>query len=102
MTNRNCGNGNITSPYGTRPYITRPYVTTCSRVCMKILMEGPHFAKFGDHRSCVSRDITNLIIHVTLQEHIIKGPCDFVKGSSSVHISTLPSLVAIGIVLVDI
>ena len=36
-------------------------------------------AKFADHRSCGSRDIPDLIIHSTLQEHVIEGPGYFMK-----------------------
>ena len=43
----------------------------------------------------------DLIFHVILQGHVIKGTCDFMKvGSSS--IPTLPSLIAIGIVVLNI
>ena len=38
-----------------------------------------YLAKFGGHSPCGSRDI----FHVTLQHHVIKGPCDFMEGSSS-------------------
>ena len=58
--------------------------------------------KFGDHRPSGSRDITDLVFHVTLQDHVIKGPCDFMDRSSSLYIPTLPSLVTINIVVVDI
>ena len=34
-------------------------------------------AKFGDNRSCCSRGITDLIFHVILQDHMIKGSCDY-------------------------
>ena len=35
-----------------------------------------------------------------MQEHVIKGPCNFMGGSFSLYIPTLPSLVAIDIVVV--
>ena len=36
-------------------------------------------AKFADHRSCGCSDIPDLIIHATLQEHVIKRPGYFMK-----------------------
>ena len=60
-----------------------------------------HLAKFGGHRLSYSRDITGLILHVTLQDHVIKSLYEFMEGSFSLYISTLPNLVAAGIVLVD-
>ena len=38
---------------------------------------------------------------MTLQDHMIKGPCDIMEGSSLLNIPTLSSLVAMGIVVVD-
>ena len=68
-------------------------------------MEASHskyLAKFGGHSPCYSRDIIDPVFHVTLQEHVIKGLCEFLKQSSLLYIPTLPSLVGIGIVVVDI
>ena len=42
------------------------------------------------------------MFHMTLQNHVIKGPCDFMEESSSLYIPTLPNSVATDIVLVDI
>ena len=36
-----------------------------------------------------------------MQDHIIKGSCDFIKGHSSLYVTTLPSLVVIVIVVVE-
>ena len=58
--------------------------------------------KFVGDRPYCSRDITDLIFHVTLHDHAIKGLCELMEGSSSLYIPTLPSLVARGIVVVDI
>ena len=42
-----------------------------------------------------SRDITDLIMFLmTMQDHLIKWPFDFMEGSFSLYILTLPSLVA--------
>ena len=43
----------------------------------------------------VQVDITDSIYHVTTQDHAIEGSCNFVSGSSSLCITTLPSLVAV-------
>ena len=44
----------------------------------------------------------DLIFHVILQGHVIKGPFDFMKVGSSSSIPTLPSLVDIGTVVLNI
>ena len=45
---------------------------------------------------------TYLICFVTLQDHVIQGFCDYIEGKSSLYVTTLPSLVAIGIVVLEI
>ena len=52
--------------------------------------------------SIASRDIKYLICHMTSQNHVILGSSNFMSGRSSLHVTTLPSLVAIGIVVVEI
>ena len=42
-----------------------------------------------------------LVSHVVSQGHLIKGSCDFMSGSTSCSVITLPSLVALGIVVVE-
>ena len=59
----------------------------------KLLIVSHLLTKFGGHRPCGSRGIIDLIFHVTLQDHVIKRPCDFRKGSSSLDILTLSSSV---------
>ena len=44
----------------------------------------------------------HLICHVTLQENIIKRSCDFMKRNSSLYVTTLPNLVVVVIVVVEI
>ena len=39
--------------------------------------------------------------YVTLQDHMIKGFGDFMERNSSLYIPTLPKLIAIDIVLMD-
>ena len=73
--------------------LTWPSVRNCG---LKLLTVSHHLAKSGSYRPCCRIDIRELIFHVTLREHVIKGLCEFMKGSSSLHIPTLPSLVATG------
>ena len=47
-------------------------------------------------------DIADLIFSLNFKYHVIKGPCEFMEGGSSLYILTLPSLRAIGIVIMDI
>ena len=61
-----------------------------------------HLAMFGSHWSSTSEDIKYLICYVTSQNHLIEGSCNFMSVSSSCHVTTLPCLVALGIVLVEI
>ena len=52
-------------------------------------------SKFAGLRPYCSTDITGLIFHVTLQDHMIAGLCGFMEGSSSLsslYIPTLPSI----------
>ena len=49
----------------------------------KLLIISHRLARFDGHRSCGSRGKTDLTFHVTLQDHLIKGPRDFMEGSSS-------------------
>ena len=58
--------------------------------------------KFGGHRNCGSGDSTFFICHVILQDHVIEGLCVVMGGTSSLHVTILQKLVAIGIVVVKI
>ena len=60
-----------------------------------------HSSKFGAHRGCESGDIMVLVCDMILQDHVIKGSCDFMDGRPW-QVTTLPRLVAIGIVVVEI
>ena len=59
------------------------------------------FAKFCDHSPCGSSDTAAKIVYVTLQDHVIKGSGDFMEGNASLYIPTLPKLIAIDVVLMD-
>ena len=61
-----------------------------------------HPAKFAAYSHCGWGDITYSICHVTLQDHTVKGSCDFTEGSSTLHVTILPGLVAIDFVVVEI
>ena len=61
-----------------------------------------HPAKFGSHSHFGGEVIMNLVCHVIFQDHVIKVLCDFMGGSLSWYITTLPSLVAIDTVVVEI
>ena len=57
---------------------------------------------YGGHWSSRKVDISYSICHVTSQDLIIKGSCNFMDGSSSLNVTSVPILVAIGIVVVEI
>ena len=65
---------------------------------LKFLMVSHHFAKFSGHRPFGSSDTAAKILYVILQD-LIKVSGDFMEGTSSLHIPTLPKLIAISIVL---
>ena len=83
-----------------------PHVTTCSEGCINLwvdlLVVSHQLAKFCEHWPRCSRDITDLIFRMILQDHVIKKLCEFMEQSSSLYIPTLPSLVATSIVVVYI
>ena len=43
-----------------------------------------------------------LVCHVISQDHMVKGSSDFMGGSPSWYVTTPPSWVAIGIVVMEI
>ena len=49
----------------------------------KPIQENYNFVKFGGHRHCASEDIMILVCHMILQDHVIKGSCDFIDRSPS-------------------
>ena len=57
-------------------------------------------AKFVDCNHCVSGHIRDLICHMTLKNHVIKGSSDLMEVSSSLCVTALPGVMGIGIVLV--
>ena len=61
-----------------------------------------HLVTFNGRRPCGSTNKTNLIYHVVLQDQVTKGSCYLMEGSSLLYITTLQSLVAIVIVVMEI
>ena len=57
---------------------------------------------FGGHSNCGNGDKTYLICHATMEDYMIKESCDFMEGSSSLYVTTLPNMVTIDIVVVEI
>ena len=50
---------------------------------------GNYLAEFIGHRPYGSRDIMYLVCHVALREdHMIKGFCDFIEGSSLLYVTS--------------
>ena len=76
----------------------------CSKDCATLWFEATHIKSpsYQVWWPCGSRSITNLVFYVTLQEHVMEGSGDFIEGSSFLYIPSLPSSVAIGIVVVHI
>ena len=64
-------------------------------------MVSHHLAMFCDHWSSASGNIKYLIFHVTSQNHLIEGSCKFMKETSLLYVTAMPSLVAIGIVVIE-
>ena len=69
---------------------------------LKFLTVSHYYAKFYGPRPRGNSDTATKIIYVTLQDHLIKGYADFVEGNSSLYIPTLPKLIIIDIVFMDI
>ena len=65
-------------------------------------MVSYHPVMFGVHWSSASEDMTYLICPVTSKDHLIEGSSNVIGTSSSSYVSTLPGLVAIGTVEVEI
>ena len=60
-----------------------------------------HPSTFGGQRHCGSGDMF-LISHVISKDHVLKGLCDFIGGSSSWWVARPSSLTAISNVVVEI
>ena len=67
----------------------------------KPLTVSHHLAMFGGHWSIAIGYVKYLIFHVTSQKYVIEGSSNFMCGSFLWYVTTLPSLLAIGIALVE-
>ena len=74
----------------------------CMNYGWKTLTLSHQLVIFRGHWSIASGDIKYLIYNVTSQNYVIEGSGNFMSGSSSWYVSTLPSFVALNIVLVEI
>ena len=61
-----------------------------------------HLGKSCEHKHYDSEDIMFLISHMTSRKHMFQGLCEFMGGIPSLRVTTFPSLVAIGLVQVEI
>ena len=61
-----------------------------------------HCVNFNAYRSCGSGDIMILFCHMASRDHLIKGTCDYGKGSPLTEATTVPSLMLIGLVEVEV
>ena len=69
---------------------------------MNFLIISHHFAKFGGCNPLGSINTVAKIVYVILQDHVTKESGDFMEVKSSLYVPTLPKLIAIDIVLMDI
>ena len=60
-----------------------------------------YLPKFEGHRSCTSRDMF-LVCQMIKQDHVIKGSGDYKDRNPSRSVTTLPRLVVIGTVVMNI
>ena len=60
-----------------------------------------HLGKSCEHKHYDSEDMF-LICHMTSRKHMFQGLCEFRGGIPSLRVTTVPSLVAIGLVQVEI
>ena len=56
----------------------------------------------GSESNIKKKNVMHSICHVTSQEHITEGSCDFVGGKSLQYVTALISFVTIGITIVEI
>ena len=83
--------------------ITRPHDRRNTRLGKWEPLNLSHdYAKFDAYRSCSSGDVKSLFCHVISDDHTIKETCDWVRMSSSTQLTTVQSLMVIGLVEVEI
>ena len=64
-------------------------------------MASHHIAMFGGHWSIAIGDRKYLMCHVTSQNPVIERSSNFISGSYSWYVTALPSVMAIGTVVVE-
>lgn len=64
-------------------------------------MVSHHPAKFACHRHCSSGDVIFLICHDISPDQLSQELCNLIDRSPSGSVTTLPSFVAIDIVIVE-
>ena len=88
------------------PFVTWPQNNTCFEGLFHFISGSSiithHLSKFNCQRSFSDKDITYITCHVVLQDPMIKRLFDFIEESSSLYRTTLPSLKAVVIVVVEI
>ena len=62
-------------------------------------MVSHNFALFGDQYKCRSK---YLFCHINSLNHVIEGSFIFIIGGSWLYVTTLPSLLPIGTVIIEI
>ena len=65
------------------PLIVTRHVVKC---LITIGLVVTHPSKFGGRSHCGSGNITYLVSHVTLQEHVVKGSCNFMEGRHCIFV----------------
>ena len=96
---RHCGWGDITLLVSHKIWEDHVIKVTLWAGAYKV---SQHHVKFGGHKHIASREINVFVYHVTLQDHVIKPLCGFLVWSTLRYVTTLPSVVAIGSVVVKI
>ena len=88
------------------PRSMSPYVTTGFKDYVNLWVETPHRKSppchVGSCWSSACRDFKCLICYVISQNHVIEGSCNFMSENFSWYVTTLLSLVATDIAVVEI
>ena len=77
-------------------------LTQCDACHWNLSIFCLHCVNFGGHQYCGSERLIFLFCHLILWDQFIKGSCDFMSRSPPRLVTTLPRLVAIGIVIVGL
>ena len=94
--------GHWSSAKGNIMYLICQVTSLILVIKWEIFMVFNYSAKFGGHRYFRSRDIMLLVCHVIKQDHVIRGSGGYYGKNPSKYVGTLPTLVFIGTVVVEI